>query len=243
MSFQAEYSKFDEYNKKIISNNDLLNFKRHPDFTYMLEHVIESVGEEYLKLLLPILSIDDIIYFCSINDSIGNPKMYIYKNLECSSTSLRYLYHAYLCLNHFKTTKLHDIVEIGGGYGGLCLAINYLSKKMNINISSYTIIDLPHVSKLQNLYLSKFDISFNYECITSELFGKNITKNNLFLISNYSFSEILPELQKKYIENLFPKVLHGFITWNHVPVFDFGYTYSEELEVPLTSPMNKFIRF
>jgi hypothetical protein len=84
---------------------------------------------------------------------------------------------------------------------------------------------------------------FDYDNICSTSFGEDIAKDNLFLISNYSFSEILPVFQQKYIKNLFPKVSHGFITWNHVPVFDFGYKCTIEPETPLTAAINKFLRF
>jgi len=243
MEFQAEYSVFENYIKDIILKNDFSNFKSHRHFTYMLEHVTEPQGREYLNLLLKILSIDEINVFCDMNDSIGNPKIHKYGAVKCSTTSLRYLYHAYLCLKHLETAGLKDIVEIGGGYGGLCLAINFLCKKLKIDINSYTLIDLPYVAQLQRIYLSNFDILFEYNSIDSTLFGEDLNKSNLFLISNYSFSEILPEFQKKYIQKLFPKVSHGFITWNHVPVFNFGYECVIEPEKPLTTDINKFVKF
>lgn len=41
--------------------------------------------------------------------------------------------------------------------------------------------------------------------------GSNIQKENMFLISNYCFSEISQENRNKYVEILFPKVLHVFL--------------------------------
>jgi hypothetical protein len=70
-----------------------------------------------------------------------------------------------------------------------------------------------------------------------------LDKPNLFLVSCYSFSEIPREYQTKYIENLFPKIKHGFITWNNIPVYNFGFVVDVEEEVPKTGKVNKYVRF
>ena len=76
-----------------------------------------------------------------------------------------------------------------------------------------------------------------------------MSSSNLFLISNYSFSEIESEHQKGYIKYLFPKVSHGFIIWNHIALYDFGFKVTIEDEYPLTSnnpnPLlnNKYVYF
>jgi hypothetical protein len=58
--------------------------------------------------------------------------------------------------------------------------------------------------------------------------------NNYFFVSTYSFSEICAEFQIKYIETLFPKIIHGFVAWNNIPTYDFGFSFSEEPEIPKT---------
>ncbi len=63
--------------------------------------------------------------------------------------SLGYIYHSHLILTHLKTCILDTIVEVGGGYDGLCLALHLFAAKYNVNIKSYTIVDLPSISKLQ----------------------------------------------------------------------------------------------
>ena len=65
----------------------------------------------------------------------------------------------------------------------------------------------------------------------------------MFLISNYCFSEIPGNLQKEYIAKLFPKVSHGFMAWNHIPVYNFGFDIKEEVEFPKTGSYNKYIYF
>jgi hypothetical protein len=65
----------------------------------------------------------------------------------------------------------------------------------------------------------------------------------MFIISNYCFSEISEEFQKKYIDILFPKVSHGFMAWNMIPTYNFGFKFSEEDEYPKTGEFNKYLRF
>jgi hypothetical protein len=132
---------------------------------------------------------------------------------------------------------------VGGGYGGLCLALYYFSKKYNIHINSYSIIDLKEPLVLQKLYLSKLLTETSVEFIDSSTFGAHIEKENMFLVSNYCFSEIPDEFQKKYIQNLFPKVSHGFMAWNFIKTYDFGFSFREEQESPKTDTFNKYIYF
>ena len=242
---QACYSQYEAYVSQIIKTEDLSSFKSNNSYTYMLEHVTKDDGSKYLKLLKELLTDSEIESFCNLNDSLGNPTRFTYaNNIVCSPTSLRYLYHAHLALKHIQQKKLSDIVEIGGGYGGLYLAIDFLSKKYRFKINSYHIIDLKNITILQKLYTSKFHTEIPLFVSDASLFGNDIDKTNLFLISNYCFSEIPKDLQYKYIEILFPKVLHGFITWNHKYTYNFGFSYTEEDEIPYTGlKFNKFIRF
>ena len=81
------------------------------------------------------------------------------------------------------------------------------------------------------------------EYLNSNTFGNDIKKENLFLISNYCFSEIESHLQQKYIDILFPKILHGFMIWNLIPFFNFGFETEIKVEIPCTGGGNKYIYF
>lgn len=245
MTFYSQYSKYEDCISEYLENNSLDNFKRNPEYTYMLEHVNRNQGQEYLELIRKTdITQQEILDFSSKNDSVGNPIKETFGDFSCSPSSLRYIYQAYLIISHLKTfNKSVDIVEVGGGYGGLCLALCFFANKYSVNIESYTIIDLPVVIKFQQLYLSTFSLKVPIDFIESTTYGSTISKSNLFLISNYCFSEISMEYQKKYIEHLFPKISHGFFSWNGIPVYDFGFKYSEEEENPKTGLYNKYIRF
>lgn len=240
MSNVTIYTTYNDFVKNVVMLKDLSYFKSHPSYTYMLEHVSYSFGKDYISLIKSEFNIDTkkIQNFCKLNDRIGSPNKYYFEDISMytSPTSLRYIYHALLILKHINETKNTNIVELGCGYGGLCLAINFFNTN---RIDSYTCIDLPDIIELQKLYLSNFDISFPINFISSETYGENIQNDNVFLISNYCFSEISSYNQKKYIDILFPKITHGFITWNNIPLYNFGKELIKvETERPVTGSTN-----
>jgi len=243
----VDYSPYANYVEEICRNNDLSTFKTNPKYVYMLEHVSPEYGQQYLDYIQnnTKLSFEDVQAFCSSNDSVGSPHKIKYGFLTVSPTSLRYVCHAHIILTHLQSLNLSfaDIVEVGGGYGGLCLAIYSLSSKYNITIQSYTIVDLPSVLKLQQKYIPLVSSSIHPEFVDATTFGSTITKSNLFLVSNYCFSEISSQFQNEYRKHLFPKVSHGFMTWNHIPVYDFGFPCKVEDERPTTGPQNKYVYF
>ena len=177
------YARYSNFVSQICESNNLTMFKSHPDYTYMLEHVNKSQGYEYLYFIKSMTNIneDEIKEFCMFNDSVGSPKREDYGFIVTSPTSLRYIFQAHLILSHLCTLNLPsvDIVEVGGGYGGLCLAIHHFSTKYNIHINTYSIVDLPSISTLQKLYLSevKSDLVVNF--VDATTFGGDINKNNI----------------------------------------------------------------
>jgi len=215
----------------------------------MLEHVTPELGSKYLDCILSKTNItkEEILDFCKLNDTIGNPskKEYDLLKVPVSPSSLRYIYHAHLILTHMKTlgTLNTDILELGGGYGGLCLAVQMFAPKYGICINSYRICDLANIIRLQKLYLDRVNPALRVEYVDAASYGKDIACESLFLISNYCFSEISSENQILYRQNLFPKVVHGFIAWNHIPLYNFGFITRVEPEVPLTGPDNKYVYF
>jgi len=244
------YDTYSKYVRSICDANNLSNFKSNPNYTYMLEHVSHQQGKEYLECILSKTSITtrEIEEFCALNDAIGNTNRVKYAdlNIPVSPTSLRYIFHTHLILTHMKTLRfLHaDVVEVGGGYGGLCLSVFHFAPKYGVHINSYKICDLPDIIRLQKMYLSIVNSLLNVEFADATTFGANITCDNLFLISNYCFSEISKENQSSYQKVLFPKISHGFMAWNGIPVYDFGFTMRVEPEIPKTGgEMNKYVYF
>ena len=140
------------------------------------------------------------------------------KSFNCSPTSLRYVLHSLIILNDFKNKNLNKFVEVGCGYGGLFLGINYFSKILNIEIQHYYLIDLPEICCLIEKYinLNKSDVNINYSLHSAYNYGTDINDLNLYFISNYCFTEIDNNHRSNYINLLFPKISNGFIIWQTV---------------------------
>jgi hypothetical protein len=217
---------YNDYEKiiELMLKYDLstVNFKNNYHYNGILEHVSYEQGIKYLELILnefPYILSEDIIEFIKINDKIGFPKKYTYNifniQIDCSPSSLRYIYHSLLILKNYKNKNTNEIVELGCGYGGLFLAISFFSKILGINIEKYYMIDLPVVCKLISKYLeiNKEFISIKYEILESTNYGSDIKSKDIFFISNYCFSEIDKIHRYLYVKNLFPKINSGFVIW------------------------------
>ena len=244
------YQHYIEYVEYVVKSNNINNFKSNNVYRDILEHVSEELGQQYYKKLITTHNIkkDVIENFCLYNDKIGSPVKYSIGDLSfpVSPTSLRYLDHAIHTLNHIKALNLKtiNIVEIGCGYGGLLLALDYMSKLYNVKIDSYSCIDLDIITKLQTLYISNYNISFPVTFHSASTFGKTVKNDNLFLVSMYCFSEIETVNQKGYIENIIKRINNGIIMWNHCDIFDFGKKIiSIQYEEPLTGNNNKLVLF
>ena len=107
-----------------------------------MEHLSKDVGAKYLKQIeeeFPTITFDQLKGFVTLNDKYGAPTKTIFtsqnmKLLYCSPSSLRYVYHALIMLPYFQETTQNAIVELGVGYGGLFMAINYFAPLLNITV-------------------------------------------------------------------------------------------------------------
>jgi hypothetical protein len=249
------------YNEYVQCVNDNLkldplnwSFKSDVRYTWVLEHVSSEQGYKYLECIKNEFgefynnNKEKLIEFSCTNDFLGRTIKTSFRDFcECSPTNLRYIYHGLLALQHtkYKYNEAINIVEIGGGYGGLCYFIYKLAELQNIPIASYTIFDLPVIIDLQKKYLSVFKIDIN----TYSLYDNFILINNSYFISNYAFTEIADNLRKEYQEKVISYCNHGFVVWNHLDnVYNFttGGTLSIEHERPQTAYQtrnNLFVKF
>jgi len=234
---------YSAWNKKAleISQGKIPEWKsKCSEVYYMLEHVAGHDAVEFAKKCLEEgLTKTQIQVYANICDSVGNPHVHHFPELKLtfSTTCIRYLYHAIQIL---KMNPNLPIVEIGGGYGGLALAINYVSAIRNITVPVYIIIDLPNVQQLQEYYLNHFSLSF-------PVFFSSTYEVPCFLVSNYALAEMGQTNRDNYIRDfVFPYVQEGFLLWNSNSSYSFldeKYVYTVEEESPKTGPDNKVIRF
>ena len=228
------------------------NFKKCDSYTYMLEHVNFDQGKQYLNVIKNKFNefyknnLEFLKKLCNLNDKYGKTNKHPFEDfMACSPTNLRYILLSLLILEDMKKYKLNniDIIEIGGGYGGLCFFIHNIAPLYEININSYTIFDLLEASLLQERYLNALNIKKTY---FYQLDNFHNLKNNSFLISTYAFSEIPMSIQKEYSEKIInPKTNFGFIAWNDIPVYNFveNRIIEKEKEYPLTGKHNNYVRY
>ena len=180
-------------------------FKSHPAYRHVLEHVSFEEGQQYLKEI-------DIDYLDKLeevkeNDSLGSPVIYEYPSVgEISPTTIRYIKNTSDIINKFGTS-FDSIVEIGGGYGGLCKVLSSF-----IKFEQYLLLDLEECNLLSRKYLSHFNLptlSYRSEEIDE------IDENFDLLISNYAFSECHKEVQQDYIESFIKKSTNFYIMHNN----------------------------
>jgi hypothetical protein len=239
---------------RIVDNKET-EWKRDREVYAMLEHVPGEYANVYLDLTLQRgIPVNTIQQYTSLVDSIGKSGTYPYirgKNvIHSSSTCLRYLYHAVEIVDLLAAhSTIPSIVEIGGGYGGLAVAINFMLTFRNIQGPvQYTVLDLPGPNKLQKYYTDHFTLnSIRFNVVNGELYGADIDLPSVFIISNYCLGEMGDENRGKYIQTLFTKssVVGGYLQWNSDAPINLPTMFSSKIEdeSPQTGPNNKTVVF
>ena len=183
----------------------------------MLEHISEEEGQQYYDL------IDlDIKEEVKKNDTFGSPDLYEYPCGKISPTTLRYVKNTCDIVRKFGTS-FDSIVEIGGGYGGLCKVMSSFVK-----FDQYLLLDLEECNLLSRKYLSHFDLptlSYRAEEI------QDIDKNFDLLISNYALSECDRETQMMYIEKFVKKSNNFYIMHNNFHADNGNMSYNEFIDI------------
>ena len=231
------YSRWDAY-AGTIADNRLTTWKSHPDVTYMLEHEWELAASLYIDYLRPFLSDAQIQAIATKNDLYGGASVKTINKIVASPSSIRYIRHAYDTMDHIRSKNLNDvsIIEVGGGYGGLALAMFQMADIFNIRIKKYIIYDLPGVSKLQQYYLTDHGLNTRVEWRPSALCGSDCDASETnVLVSCYCMSEIPDTYRIQYLSNLLPKIKAAYFVWNWGSKAELPADRDERPEVPDTS--------
>jgi len=187
----------------------LKNFKSHKDYVPILEHCNFKQGQESLESIQshnPNLLKEYPDFWT--NDELGSPITFYYEELDrdISPTTLSYIKVLSDLINSFGSLDDFDIVEIGGGYGGQCKIICDV-----FTPASYSIIDLPAPSRLQEKYLNTFEVPNR-----QHYWHLNYPKDGKYdlVISNYALTEVIEPAQSEYVENILLKSNRGYIIKN-----------------------------
>lgn len=193
----------------------------------MLEHVSKEQGNAFrewsglqlVKSGLP-FTWTQIQRLADLNDSVGAPVRTWADGLGYHSPSnWRYLCHAIKVWQHIDSLGLKevDIVEIGGGYGGLALYVRGLAELFKTRARAYYIVDLPDVAILQHQVAQALNVSlFPLDGQDPDLFRifEERPSNRQVLVSAYAFSEFHQDTRDWYAERLIRYCDHGLMVWN-----------------------------
>ena len=203
-----------------VDDDVFAKFKSIEAYTNVLEHVSKDQGIWYLETILEMTNdLNANLEEFKENDKYGNPAILgDYPEIGViSPTTLRYIKNTFDMASLVGETPLSRIVEVGGGYGGLCRVLSKVCE-----FDEYIMIDLPEVSALQRKYIDQFpDIKDKVKCVSTNDFGQ-ITDVDLF-ISNYALSECDLKSQMAYYDMIIANAKYVYLIYNLVNFNDFHY--------------------
>lgn len=188
------------------------NFRQHPHYITILEHVSEAQGREFFELIRdPIIR--DICLESEYADSVGHPRVHDYDGHRISPTTLRYGKVLQDIVDAFPDFhNMHRVVEIGVGYGGQARLISEYIRRKSGKLQMYFMVDLLPVLNLSRLYLDHFALAFQVKYLTKSEISP--TESYDLVISNYAFSEFTRPLQTQYLNLALYRSRCGYLTMN-----------------------------
>jgi hypothetical protein len=194
--------------------SEFLKFRQDPVYRKILEGWDDG-GELWLSDIVSRYGVNDIIkYYPKFkkNDIHCSPTIrnYPYIGDACPFT-IKYAMNALDIKNVIPETRFKRIVEVGGGFGSMCLVMDGIH-----NFESYTIIDLPDVIALTDKYLSLFpEVRSRVDLIPCNDFKKieSCSEFDLF-ISDSGMAECDLSTQKLYTDQLLHKSRFGYVVYN-----------------------------
>jgi len=175
-------------------------FRRQGPIRRTIEHVSETLGEQYFLLARarwPVMGRFKLL------DSVGDPCLYEYGAWQFSPNTMRYAGTLSDIIDFFGELKDLDVVEIGGGYGGLCAAASLFGYR------SWTIIDLPEALEMARAYLEALGVKAIYETRPPK-------RQWDLVISNYAISECEAVTHEMYRRNVLLKSTRGYVIYNRI---------------------------
>jgi hypothetical protein len=187
------------------------SFRRAPGIREIVEGVPTCVGHGYHEKLRAKLGDEALALKWERivdNDCYGNPeRVELAPHGYAASTTMRYAWNVTDMENRGILLSSADIVEVGGGYGGLCRMIHEFHKP-----NSYTIVDIPEALALADRYLKHYGI--HARMVPCDAYGLEPIDT---FISNYALTELTKDLQDGYANKLLKRAVYGYVTYNSQP--------------------------
>lgn len=187
-------------------------FKQDGRYRQILEHVSLDEAVQYTKeFAVPTSEVLKHLDKFKENDLYGSPDLYEFDLLgKISPTTIRYIKNTFDIVKNFDISSIKNIVEIGGGYGGLCKTLSSV-----IEFDNYILFDLMEANLLSKKYISNFsELKDKVQSFTLDEL-KEIDGVDL-LISNYAFSEVSLDIQESYYNNIILKSKNIYIVFNQI---------------------------
>jgi putative sugar O-methyltransferase len=195
-------------------------FKSLQGYKNILEHVTPRQGTEYLQITMEMAEealLENIEQFKE-NDSIGTPDTFSYPEIgKISPTTIRYIKNVFEMATLLKDYPISRVVEVGGGYGGLCKTLSVVC-----DFDEYILVDLPEAVKVQEKYISNFP-ELTKKCKFISCDELEEVKDIDLFISNYALSECDYDTQVNYYDKLINNSEFAYIIYNLVNFNDFYY--------------------
>ncbi|CAE8715679.1 unnamed protein product, partial [Polarella glacialis] len=164
--------------------------------------------------------------------SVGRPLHHLLGGRSVPSDLIMHTLVLKWIVSRFGNLRGMNILEIGGGFGGLASLV-----LGTFAVRSYTIVDLPEVQMLQQRYLTSIGPAKRFAgkvAFVDAGFLSNATsllERYDLLISACAFSELSTDLQKTYYDKLFRYSERGLIVDNRYTLVnsekpDLGMNYS-----------------
>ena len=227
----------------LSSEEEFENFRRNPKYGVVLSGGDRLLGElqiEYLKSdMNAARSFSKRMDEIKINDLVGNPILHKFgENRIFASDTLQYARNSSIIDCSFvkkdENQKIKKIVEIGGGYGGMCLILHSF-----IPFEEYVMIDLPPAIKLCKKYLDHFprlkDKITYINCGETEKI-QSLTNIDL-AIAAASLAECGEETQFFYKDQIIKKARFCYMVYNTLHVSG----YASIFEKFCTDLQNNFV--
>lgn len=213
---KVEYNIFRNYINKcqLFASNDELfnNFRMDSDYQKILEGGEIVVGDMAIHNIInknKFNSLTQHLKEFKENDIYGNPILREYDKLGyISPTTLRYINTSFDVLHLMGNESPKTIIEVGGGYGGLCKTLSVLC-----DFDNYILVDQPEVIELCKKYISNFKNLENKVSFLTSFDNQVIDQCDLF-ISDSAFAECGIDYQNKYIDLYIKNSKYSYITYN-----------------------------
>ena len=169
------------------------------------------------------------------NDEIGTPDKFSYDKIgKISPTTIRYIKNVFEMATLLQDTPVSRVVEVGGGYGGLCKTLSVVC-----DFDEYILVDLPEAVEVQRKYLSCFPELFA-KCKFISCDDLEEIKDVDLFISNYALSECDYDTQVNYYDKFVSNSKFAYIIYNLVNFNDFYYNkFVETMSETFTHTTNK----